>query len=366
MSDDFFSQQQIEGDVRGGNVNIGGTQNITHLMIHGGARYDPQKPPFMAAPLKGDFIPRAEIGKVIGALLKSDQPRAALTGKWALRGAGGYGKTTCAQAVCYDPSIRAKFSGGVLWVQLSETPPDPKAQLLGLLYLLTGSAPDSIATEALKTALNAALRDRPVLLVVDDLWEAHHLNPFLLDCTLLITTRNRKTLPQDTDTHVIDAMDEGDSLALLGWNLESLWQATPVSAELSALAERLGHWTLLLQLVNKALITEVGDGQTLSDAIRYIHEMLTRYGLTAFDDPHNQAQRDQAVKATVQASLNRLKPDQQDRFTQLAIFPEDTDLPFAALTRCWGSDEFESGRLCRRLADLALLRDLDLGDKTIR
>ena len=40
----------------------------------------------------------------------------------ALHGAGGYGKTTLAQALCYDPEIQEAFSNGILWVTLGEWP----------------------------------------------------------------------------------------------------------------------------------------------------------------------------------------------------------------------------------------------------
>ena len=40
----------------------------------------------------------------------------------ALKGAGGYGKTTLAQALCHDQRIRDVFDDGILWVTLGENP----------------------------------------------------------------------------------------------------------------------------------------------------------------------------------------------------------------------------------------------------
>ncbi|MCU0499913.1 MAG: NB-ARC domain-containing protein, partial [Anaerolineae bacterium] len=143
--------------------------------------------PFMANKLKPDYVPREELQGIIGHFLTRDD-RAAITS--ALQGAGGYGKTTIAQAVCYDPRIWGKFSGGILWVTLGESPPDARAQLLDLYRLLTKSELNLTEINAIKAALNQALEDRPVLLVIDDLWRPEHLTPFLLNCTLLITTRH--------------------------------------------------------------------------------------------------------------------------------------------------------------------------------
>ena len=40
----------------------------------------------------------------------------------ALRGAGGYGKTTLARALAHDPDIAGAYFDGILWVELGEKP----------------------------------------------------------------------------------------------------------------------------------------------------------------------------------------------------------------------------------------------------
>jgi len=40
----------------------------------------------------------------------------------ALKGAGGYGKTTLANALVHDPDMQDAYFDGVLWVELGEKP----------------------------------------------------------------------------------------------------------------------------------------------------------------------------------------------------------------------------------------------------
>src|SRR6266566_9198682 len=78
--------------------------------------------PFMVEDLPADYVPRPrEFNALIEKLL--DQQReepAAITA--ALRGAGGYGKTTMAKAICHDERIQEAFDDGILWVTLGENP----------------------------------------------------------------------------------------------------------------------------------------------------------------------------------------------------------------------------------------------------
>ena len=64
---------------------------------------------------------RAEYEALKNLLLTPDrsQPVAITT---ALTGAGGFGKTTLAAALCHDEDIMENFDDGILWVTLGQTP----------------------------------------------------------------------------------------------------------------------------------------------------------------------------------------------------------------------------------------------------
>ena len=57
----------------------------------------------------------------------------------------------------------------------------------------------------------------------------------------------------------------------------------------------------------------------------------------------------------MEVSLSLLKEKRQ-RCLELAIFPDDTAIPFTALAVIWGADEFETKRLSQRLNELSLVR----------
>jgi hypothetical protein len=77
---------------------------------------------FQARDLPRGYIPRPRAEDAIKRMLlnQGNQMTAITT---ALRGAGGFGKTTLALALCHDIEIQDAFPDGILWVKLGEHPP---------------------------------------------------------------------------------------------------------------------------------------------------------------------------------------------------------------------------------------------------
>jgi len=73
---------------------------------------------------------------------KRDNPIAITT---ALQGAGGYGKTTLAIALCHDHRVVGAFDDGILWTTLGQNP-NVLGELTKLYEALTGEQPDAWAT----------------------------------------------------------------------------------------------------------------------------------------------------------------------------------------------------------------------------
>ena len=82
---------------------------------------------------------------------------------------------------------------------------------------------------------------------------------------------------------------------------------------------------------------------------------------TTLDD---ETAREKAVERTLGVSLSRLTEAEHQRFQELAVFPEDVDVPLNALARFWSLSELSTHKLCKRLHGLALLLRYD--DETIR
>jgi NB-ARC domain/TIR domain/WD domain, G-beta repeat len=333
---------------------------------------DVRRVPFMVESLDG-FIPRPEEFDQLVALLldQSREEPVAITA--ALRGAGGYGKTTLARAICHDERVQNAFDDGILWVTLGENPGDLTSRVEELIHQLSGDRPGFTNIEPAITRLKELLEDHDLLLVIDDLWKNAHLRPFTQGgprCARLITTRNLDTLPDGVYKVKVDAMKQNEAVALLGAGFEKHTDLPTVRNDLTELAERLCEWPLLLKLVNGYLRKSAeNENRTLPDAVAKAKQALDRCGLTYFD-VRSSDQRYDAVAKTIGISLDILTDDERTRYFELAIFPEDVEIRLATLEKLWartgGLDEFDTDDLCVRLNRLSLLLDYDASKRAIR
>ena len=113
----------------------------------------------------------------------------------------------------------------------------------------------------------------------------------------------------------------------------------------------------------------MGRGEALANALAYLNKALDKRGLTAFD-AQNAQDRNAAVSATLRVSFDLLHAEQYARYQELAVFPEDVDIPLATLQKLWGAtgglDDFDTEELCQTLYQHSLLLTFDLATRTIR
>ncbi len=186
-------------------------------------RCQTKRVPFMVEDLPEGFVPRpGEFDQLLNLLI--DERRAepvAITA--ALRGAGGYGKTTLARALCHDERIQEAFDDGILWITLGENPGDLTGRVEDLIVTLGDERPGFTTQDAAVNRLKELLADRDILIVIDDVWDRAHLNPFIQGgprCARLITTRNFDTLPAGTAKVQVDAMQQDEATMLLTAGLD--------------------------------------------------------------------------------------------------------------------------------------------------
>jgi hypothetical protein len=149
-----------------------------HLHFHAGAAAATRGPVYTAPASPADFVPRPnEYGALRQLLLSQAEGPVAISA--ALHGAGGFGKTTLAEALCHDPAVVAHFSSGILWLTLGQEPGDAAPRLLDLVWTLTGFRSGVTTLDVARGEFIKAVGDKKLLLVIDDVWQADHLAPFL-------------------------------------------------------------------------------------------------------------------------------------------------------------------------------------------
>ncbi len=303
------------------------------------------------------YVHRPEIyGKVKGILLESTGG-SAVGITTAIKGAGGFGKTTLAKALCNDAHIQERFDD-ILWVTLGLENVDVNASLTRVVRHLakdnTVSYPDLQAAEG---AFAEAIKDRKCLLVIDDAWKPHQVRPFLAggsECVRLITTR------------ILDVAQEGESLPVeldemeLDESVQMLTRGLKPSNEelglLETLADQLGEWPLVLDLVSAVLKKQVNKGKSIETTIAYVTKRWQQKGVAAFDRSSEEG-RNAAVALTMAASFDSFDDeDDKDRFLKLGIFPDDTEIPLTVLEKLWDLDEYDTEDVVDRLSEASLIR----------
>ncbi|MFK3980553.1 NB-ARC domain-containing protein [Micromonospora sp. NPDC050397] len=313
------------------------------------ARADDEAP-WMVETAKQPFVPRPDL---VSALVRS------LPGTVALVGAGGFGKTTLAQAICRLPEIRKSFPGGVLWVTVGENPSaaDLTGHLEFLAQVVSGEQQEFSDPGRAAFRLGRLLDARPpVLLVIDDVWTAEHLAPFLQGgrrCARLVTTRVPRLLPAGTPQIEVGEMSTVQAEQLLRHWIGS------ADVAVGPLIQGAARWPLLLSLIGAAVADLVRRGTPARDAVEEHLTLLQEFGPAGLDEMSRDAFQGRLVARTIEASLGRLDPEHRQRCLELGIFREDDRIPLAVTRMLWaGSARLSasaSGVILNRLATLSLL-----------
>src|SRR5215467_6146255 len=153
-------------------------------------------PEVTVPPLPANVVPRPEALDALREKVLARQGQQSYTiALTAVEGMGGIGKTVLAQMLCRDERIRKAFPDGILWQTIGkESEIKPEFRLRAVVEALRGEA-----DKAVKTGMAAAdqyrllMRDKAALLVIDDVWSADDVRPWLAESVrsrVLFTTRD--------------------------------------------------------------------------------------------------------------------------------------------------------------------------------
>jgi hypothetical protein len=337
-----------------------------------------KRAPYMPGDCPADFVPRPAEYAALKAAMLAEAPEKTVALTTALRGAGGYGKTTLANYLCRDPDVRFEFSDGIVRVEIGKERNNVTGLLSDLIEKLDpeGKRPGFTDVVTASEHLGELIGEARLLLVIDDVWREAQLRPFLRggpNCVRLMTTRLPYVLKAVQHTEVlIDEMRAAEAARLIAMNLPVTGEPrvtarlSNLAERLGDLAERLGNWPQMLAIANGWLRDRVDKRERLVDAIARFD---AKDGPFVFD-PKDETQRNRAIRLCIAAGVEDLDAGEAIRFGELGILPEDENVPLSVIEALWaetgGVDEDGADDLVRRLDALPLLQSLDLGARTLR
>ncbi len=296
-------------------------------------------------------------------------PRAATSGQRlaAVRGWAGVGKTALVAALAYDAEVQGLFPDGVLWTSLGREP-NVLSELTTWGRALGADLARARDEREASSRLAAMLRNKRMLLIVDDVWEAAHAEPFRVGgegCALIITTRSdeiaRRLVATPADVHRLDVLSLDDSYELLSRLAPEVVSKHP--QECRDLTVEVGLLPLALQVAGRLLHAESHFGWgviELLDKLRHGRALLEAQA------PSDRADVVMGTTPTVavllEKSTERLPSEERDCFAFLGVFaPEPASFNLEALKAVWQIDD--PRETVRTLVNRGLLEPAAIGGR---
>jgi hypothetical protein len=331
-------------------VNVAKTINIYE------SSQPPRGIPFQALALPKDYVDRPEIRQEIKSkLIDCSASRPGTLVVSAIYGLGGVGKSVMAAALAHDREVQEVCTDGVLWVTLGQNP-DLLPCLYGWVQALGDYDFNPTTIDSASSHLRSLLRDKKMLLVVDDAWYSDHVAPFQVGgegCRVLVTTREAHV--PDADRIDMDVMSEAESLELL----LSKAGVKSLRAEDAEKARKLvavvGGLPLALDLAGTQIADGVGWNELLEDL-----EAEIAY-LESLDRPNAEGARDEktrkrlSLKASLNLSLKILGSEQLQQFAWLGVLPEDVSIQPKMAATLWSIPLRQAREVLRTFRAKALL-----------
>ena len=268
----------------------------------------------------------------------------------ALKGMGGIGKTVLAKALCRDEVVQQAFPDGVIWITVGkESAFDVVTRLREVGKALNDDLDRYDNELGCKSQYRSTIWSKAALLVIDDVWKASDVEPFLADSArsrLLFTTRDADLAAAlGAREHIADLLTFEHSREVL-----ARWSAIE-SAKLPPLADDLirecGQLPLALSMVGAML-----RGKP-SAMWKRIHDVLRNADLgkisSEFPDyPYSN------LLAAIQVSVDELDATMRERYLALAVLLEDMPASPVIQQCLWKVDEYEAAETAERLVSLSL------------
>jgi tetratricopeptide (TPR) repeat protein len=253
----------------------------------------------------------------------------------AINGLPGVGKTTLAVLLAHDNDVQSHFPDGVLWVGLGRDP-DVFHQLGAWAEIVGVDSAELERMGAIKLRANAihdAIRNKQMLIVIDDVWNESVVPLFRLggsNCTHVLTTRQPRIAANFAGTHSLKVTELSETYAF-----ELLRQLAPRVVEQEPDAAReivkaTGGLPLALVLIGNHLRIQAATGQArrVRTALAQLQSAENRLQIQRprsilEDEAHPSLSIDAPISLTtiIGASDEALTGEARDALHALALFP---------------------------------------------
>ena len=283
-----------------------------------------------------------------------------------IHGWPGVGKSTVSAMLTHDAEIAARFPDGILWASLGETP-DLLSELSGWASAL--GLTDTSQTreiEDISARIAAVIRDKQLLLVIDDVWQAEHVRLFRVGgqhCVTVMTSRlfdvALALAPTAADIYRLPVLSEEASLDLLAKLTPLTVAAYPDEAR--QLVNDLEGLPLAIHVAGRLLHNESAMGWGIQELLAEIHAGAA---LLAAQPPTDVLVVGRDASPTVTALLNRstdkLNAEMRLRFALLGLFvPKPATFDIEAMAVVW--DMPDPRPVIRALVNQGLLEPVSGG-----
>ena len=201
---------------------------------------------------------------------------------------------------------------------------------------------------AASASLRSALRNRYVLLVLDDVWNARDVDPFRIDssrCRILFTTRNaRIVVALGAHEYSLNVLTLEQSAMLLSrWSGASANTLPPVAYDV---IDACGHLPLALAMIGARIR---GKPERWSNILHKLRNADIARIEQEF--PHYPYK---SLLVAMAVSVDSLDEQTRERYLELSIFPNDARIPEESLQVYWGLSRFEVEDLTDLYVDFSL------------
>lgn len=291
----------------------------------------------------------------------------------AVRGWPGVGKTTIARTLAHRAETIKAFPDGVLWTALGPAPSIFAELIAWARALRADEVLQSASIDEASNHLAGILRNRRMLLIVDDAWQVEHVVPFLVGgprCAMLITTRlNRvaeELAPKPADIYRLDVLGEKESLDLLATLAPRVVEDNREACR--ELVRQIEGLPLALQVAGRLLRAEIARGwdvRQLLGELKHDADRILKAKAPA-DTVTATGEVSPTVTALFQRSTDCLPTEIRRRFAYLAPFaPRPATFELEDLMSVWKVDQTAARETVNVLVDRGLLEPIGNGEYQI-